>query len=97
MRRPPSVAFPRRAVHGALDQAEVGWTSLARAVTLPDMGAVAVDLVVEGVVDCYLVVSVAVDCVGQQLKAYAVTCPIISPRVSPGCRDEEVGVDCFVE
>lgn len=61
------------------------------------MGTVAVYLVVEGMIYGDLVVAVVVDGVRKQLEANAVSCAIITARVPPGCRDEEVGMDRFVK
>ena len=51
---------------------------LAGPIALPDMGAVAVDFVVEGVVDGDLVVAVVVDGISEQLEARAMAGAIIA-------------------
>lgn len=66
-------------------------------IALPDMRAVALDLVVEGVIDGDLVVPVAVDCVGEQLEAGAVAGAVVAAGVGPRGGEEEVGVDGFVQ
>jgi hypothetical protein len=61
------------------------------------MRAIALDLVVEGVVDGDLVVAVVIDCVGEELEADAVAGAVVAAGVGPRGGDEEVGVDGFVE
>jgi hypothetical protein len=46
----------------------------------------------ESVVNSDIVVTMVVDCVSKQLKAYSVPCSIITARMSPRCRDKEVSV-----
>ena len=60
------------------------------------MGAVAVDFIVEGVVDGDFIVAVVVHGVGKQLEADAMSSAVIPARVLPRCGDEEVGMDCFM-
>ena len=60
------------------------------------MGAVAVDFIVEGVVDGDFIVAVVIHGVGKQLEADAMSSTVIAARVLPRCGDKEVGVDCFM-
>ena len=61
------------------------------------MRAVALDLVVEGVVDGDLIFPVGVDGVGEELEARAVSGAVVAARVRPRGGEEEVGVDGFVQ
>jgi hypothetical protein len=45
---------------------------------LPDVGTVAVDLIVEGVIDGHFIVAVVVDGVRKQLEPDSVTCSVIA-------------------
>jgi len=97
MPRPPCVTLSRRSIHRALHQAKERWLSLARPIALPDVGAIAIYFVVEGVVDRDLIAAMVIDSIRKQLEAYAMPCPIVASRVAPrGCY-EEVGVYCFVQ
>lgn len=95
--RPPPVAFPRRPIHAPFHEAEKWGLGVAGTVTLPDMSAMGRNLVVEGVVDGHVVGAVVVDGGGETLKAWAVTRAVVAAGVAPGCGEEEVGVDGFVE
>lgn len=61
------------------------------------MCSVALDLVVEGMVDCDGVVAVVIEGVGQQLEAWPMACSVVSARVVPGGGDEEIGVYSLVQ
>ena len=61
------------------------------------MGAVAVDFIVEGVVDGDFIVAVVIHGVGKQLEADAMPSTVIPTRVLPRRGDEEVGMDCLVQ
>lgn len=61
------------------------------------MSAVALDFVVEGVVDCDGVVAVVIESIRKQLEAWSMACSVVSARVLPGGGDEEVGVYSLVQ
>ena len=61
------------------------------------MSPVALDFVVEGVVDCDGVVAVVIKGIRKQLEAWSMACSVVSTRVLPGGGDEEVGVYSLVQ
>ena len=56
------------------------------------MGPIAVNFIVESVVNGYFVVAVVVDGVGQELKPNAVPRTVVSALVSPRSCNEKVGM-----
>jgi hypothetical protein len=61
------------------------------------MRTVAINFVVESVKDCNFIVSVVVDSIGKQQKPSTVPRAIIASRMPPRGRDEEVGVNSFMQ
>lgn len=88
----PSVTFGWRSIHASLHKTKEGWLSVTRPIAFPDVGPVAVDFVMEGVVNGNFVVAVTVDGVGQELKANAMACAVVSARVCPRSCDKKVGM-----
>jgi hypothetical protein len=89
---PPGVAFARWSIHASLYKTKEGWLTLTRTIAFPDVGPIAVNFIVESVVNGYFVVTVVVDGVGQELKPNAVPRAVVSARVSPRSCNEKVGM-----
>lgn len=97
MLRPPTVIFAGCSVHAALDETEIRWCGFAGAIAQPDMSAVAVHFIVEGVVDCHIVATVRIDGGSKHLKPGTMAGLIIVAGMAPRRRDEEVCVDRLVQ
>lgn len=97
MSRVPRVTLARSSVHAPLDEAKVRRLASARSITLPDVGAVAVDFIVKGVIYGDFIVAVVIHGVGKQLEANPMSSTVIPARVLPRCGDEEVGMDSLVQ
>jgi hypothetical protein len=97
MFRKPVVTLSRGSVHAAFHKAKIGRLAFARPVALPYVCPVAVDLIMEGMVDSYFVVAMVVDGIREQLETRSMPSTIVSARMFPRGRDEEVCVDGFVK
>lgn len=97
MSLPPAVAFTRRSIHASLDQAKERSLRSARSIALPYVCTIAVNLVMECMVDCDFVAAVIVDRICKQQESRAMACPVVATAMPPRSRDEEVGVYGFMK
>ncbi|KAK5277180.1 hypothetical protein LTR16_010132, partial [Cryomyces antarcticus] len=76
---------------------EEGRPLFAGSITLPYMRPVTIHFIMKGVEDRYKVIPMVVDSISEQQKASAMSCTIITTRVPPRSRNEEVCMNCLVK
>jgi hypothetical protein len=97
MPSPPRITLPRSPIHRPLHKPKERSPTLARPTALPHMRAITINLVVKSVKNAHAIPTMIVNRIGKQEKPSPMPRAILTSRMPPGSRDEQVRVDRFVQ